>query len=94
MLIWVPCLFLAVFTPLDLYRRSQSQRSDIPWGFLSLSKSLVLFALICLQFIDLSMMLSVSSDYPIFDVQIVSVGVKAASFVSDNIDFCFLHELT
>lgn len=83
-LIWVPCAFLAVFTLLDVYCRSQSRYSDIPWSILNVSKSLVLLLLICLSFYDLAMMLSVRSEagIDIYDVQIVSVSVKAGSFVS------------
>lgn len=83
-LIWVPCAFVALFAILDVYVRSKSRYSDIPWSFLNVSKSLVLVSLICLTFIDLSMMLSVRSDdaVDIYNVQIVSVSVKAGTFVS------------
>ncbi|CRL02706.1 CLUMA_CG015844, isoform A [Clunio marinus] len=82
-LIWAPCAFVAIFATLDVYRRSQSRYSDIPWSFLNISKSIVLFSLICLQFIDLSMMLSVRSedDIDIYPVQIVSVGIKILTFI-------------
>lgn len=82
----MPCAFLALFTLLDVYRRSNSRYSDIPWGLLNLSKSLVLLLLICLTFYDLSMMLSVRSEgeIDIYDVQIVSASIKAATFVSVN----------
>lgn len=80
----MPCAFLAVFTLLDVYCRSQSRYSDIPWSILNVSKSLVLLLLISLSFYDLAMMLSVRSEagIDIYDVQIVSVSVKAGSFVS------------
>ena len=83
-LIWAPCAFLALFAPLDVYFRSKSRYSDIPWSFINISKSLALVSLICLSFIDLSMMLSVRSEgeIDIYEVQIVSVGIKAAAFVS------------
>jgi ATP-binding cassette, subfamily C (CFTR/MRP), member 1 len=81
-LIWVPCAFIALFSPLDVYLRSKSRHSDIPWGFLNLSRALVLVSLICLTFIDLSMMLSMRDGGEIYDVQIVSVSVKAGTFVS------------
>lgn len=81
-LIWVPCGFLAIFSILDFFSRSKSRYSDIPWSFLNVSKSLVLVSLICLTFIDLSMMLSVDEEIDIYNVQIVSVGVKAIAFVS------------
>jgi len=83
-LIWVPCGFVWLFALMDFYRRQSSRYGDIPWSLLNLSKSLILFLLICLQFTDLAMMLDArGSDIAvIYDVQIVSVSVKAATFVS------------
>lgn len=85
-LIWAPCLFVALFALLDVYSRSRSRYSDIPWSILNLSKSLVLLLLICLTFVDLSILLSsrsdTSNDIEIYNVQIVSVAIKAATFVS------------
>lgn len=85
-LIWAPCLYLAVFTPLDLYWRSSSRYSGIPWSFLNVSKVLTIFLLIALTFADLAMILSVRADEAvstvIYDVQIWSVSIKAGTFVS------------
>lgn len=85
-LVWAPCLFLAIFTPLDLYRRSNSRYSDIPWSFLNITKFLSIFLLICLTFADLAMILSVRADEAvstvIHDIQIWSVSIKAGTFVS------------
>lgn len=84
-LIWVPCGFLWLFSLIDVYKRNKSRYSDIPWGFLNLTKSLVLFLLICLSFYDLAMMLSMrgQGNYAIYDVQIVSISAKIATFVSN-----------
>jgi hypothetical protein len=91
-LIWAPCAFLALFTLLDVYLRSKSRYSNIPWSLLNLSKSLALLLLISLTFYDLAMMLSVRSepDIDIYDVQVVSVSVKAGTFVSVSDTFLAL----
>lgn len=83
-MIWVPCGFLLLFAILDVYMRSKSRYSDIPMSFLNVSKSIIIISLICLTFIDLAMMLIVRSDevVDIYNVQIVSVSVKGATFVS------------
>lgn len=86
-LIWVPCLFLILFAPLDLYFRSRSRYSDIPLSLLFVLKSIASFLLICLTFADMAMMLNwrfgdEASGVTIYNVQFVSVGVKAFSFVS------------
>lgn len=83
-LIWVPCGFLILFSPLDLYLRSKSRFSDIPLSLLYVLKSIVLFLLICLTFADLAMLLNWRSgdEVAIYTVQIVAVGIKAFAFVS------------
>lgn len=37
-LIWAPCLFLWLFSPLEVYYLVQSKYRDIPWNWLNLSK--------------------------------------------------------
>lgn len=84
-MIWGPCAFLFLFSIIDIYVRLKSRYSDIPWSFLNISKSIVLFLLICLTFYDMAMILSLWSNdegIVIYDVQVVSVSVKAATFVS------------
>lgn len=83
-LIWVPCGFLILFAPLDLYMRSRSRFSDIPLSILYVLKSLVLFLLICLTFADLAMLLNwrTGDEVTVYMSQIVGVGIKAFAFVS------------
>lgn len=82
-LVWVPCAFLFIFAPFDLYHRFNGRYADIPWSFLNISKFITTFLLICLTFVDMGMMLNLRNedDIDIFDSQIVSVSVKAATFV-------------
>ena len=83
-LIWIPCAFLLIFTPVDVYLRTKSRYSDIPWSFLNVSKFLVIATIILWTFIDMSMILYLQQDYQevIYDVQIISASVKAVTFVS------------
>lgn len=91
-LIWTPCGILFLFALLDIIWRSQSRYSRLPWSFLNISKSILVVALIVLTFIDMTLMLMERSDgeIDIYDVQIVSVSVKAAAFVSREKMFCFV----
>lgn len=82
MLIWVPCLYLWLFSIIDLRRRSRSRRSDIPWSFLNLSKLVITVLLVCLSIVDLSMMFAIAVGEDIYDVQYVSIGIKLVTFVS------------
>jgi ATP-binding cassette, subfamily C (CFTR/MRP), member 1 len=88
-LVWTPCFFIALFALLDVYIRNKSRYSDIPWSFLNVSKTLLIVLLICLSFADLSMMLSEKNDgdVDIYDVQIVSISIKATTFVSFTDNF-------
>lgn len=81
-LIWVPCGFLFLFAILDVYVRFRSRYSDIPWSFLNVSKSIVLFLLICLTFYDMAMLVTNWDTAKVYDVHIVAVSVKAVAFVS------------
>lgn len=85
-LVWVPCAFLLIFTPFDLYHRFNGRYADIPWSWINVCKFVATFLLICLTLIDLGMMLGLrgEDDVEIFASQIVSVSVKAAIFVSMN----------
>ncbi|KAJ6635067.1 Multidrug resistance-associated protein 1, partial [Pseudolycoriella hygida] len=82
-LVWAPCTFLLFFAPFDLYYRFTSRYADIPWSFLNISKFVTLFLLICLTFVDVGIMLSLRGEHDteIFDSQIVTVLVKAATFM-------------
>lgn len=77
--IWGPCIFLAFFSLFDVYFRSKSRYSDIPWSFLNLSKMLLVILLIALSIIDLVVMLGTTA-VTIYNVQIVSVSMKIATF--------------
>lgn len=82
--IWGPCIFLGFFALFDVYFRSKSRCSDIPWSFLNLSKMLLVILLIALSITDLIFMLDArgSDETTIYNVQIVSVSLKIATFVS------------
>lgn len=80
-LIWLPCGFFWLFLPLDIVKRQASRYGYIPWSFLNVSKYLIVCLLIGLSIADLTIML-LEESHKIFDVQIVSVSVKIATFVS------------
>lgn len=37
-LVWVPCIFLWVFSPMEVYYILNSKQKDIPWTWLNISK--------------------------------------------------------
>jgi orotate phosphoribosyltransferase-like protein len=84
-LIWGPAIFLAFFAIFDVWQRSQSRQSDIPWSIFNIGKLLGALALIALSIVDLVMMFDAkSNDLVIYDVQIATAGVKIGTFVRKN----------
>jgi hypothetical protein len=99
-LVYVPCAILWLFAPLEVYKLKRSRYSDIPWSMLNTAKTLILFLLIALTFVDLSMGIYSRESQGLFPVHIVTPIVKIVSFVStiektnctsyDYSFFCFL----
>ncbi|XP_037037473.1 multidrug resistance-associated protein 1-like isoform X2 [Bradysia coprophila] len=82
-LVWIPCVFLLIFSPFNLYYRFNSRYADIPWSFLNIAKLVGVGLLIILTFVDLGMMLGLRNedDIYIYASQIVSVSLKAVIFI-------------
>ncbi|KAF6207512.1 hypothetical protein GE061_015958, partial [Apolygus lucorum] len=40
-LAWVPCIFLVVFLPFDIYFSINSREKNIPWNWRSISKTVI-----------------------------------------------------
>lgn len=81
-LIWVPCMFLWIFSIIDVKRRLNSRYRDIPWSFLNITKFFLLFILISLTFAELAFLLSLNDEDFIYPVHFVATGMKIATFVS------------
>lgn len=83
-LIWTPCLFLWLYSILDIKWRLNSRYSHIPWTLLNITKFLILFVLIGLQIADLTFLIlhNNAHDGFIYTAQFVAVGVKLVTFVS------------
>jgi len=84
-LIWVPCLFVWVFSGLDIMWRLKSRYSDIPWSFINISKFLLIILLIALSITDLVILISMMENEDVFPVQFVTIGIKIATFVSVDV---------
>ncbi|CAH1713407.1 multidrug resistance-associated protein 1 isoform X3 [Aphis gossypii] len=80
-LIWSPCLFLWLFTPLEVYYLVHSRYRDIPWNWLNLTK-LGGAALLCLlSIIDIAYaIIQYSSGMPIYSVDFYTPLVKLITF--------------
>lgn len=82
MLVWVPCVVLLLFTPLELYYIRTSKMGRIPWGLNNLSKLALLIILIALSIVDLVMAATMAKDHPeeIFDVHSTTPAFRIVTF--------------
>lgn len=90
-LVWAPCVFLAVFSPLDIYYAKTSKYANIPWGYLNVFRSFLNIGLIILTIADIVMAATWGTD-ELYDVHVVTPIVKLVTFVSHTI-FYKLSEL-
>ncbi|XP_018335867.1 multidrug resistance-associated protein 1 isoform X1 [Agrilus planipennis] len=81
-LIWVPCLFLWIFTSLEVFYIANSKNQDIPWSIINILKLLTTGALIVLTITDLITTISNSGEEnPIYNVDISTPVIKLLSFI-------------
>lgn len=80
-LVWAPCLFLVVLIPLDIYYARISKYSNIPWGYLNVTRLFLSLALIIISLVDLIMAATWSTD-ELYNVHIVTPIIKIVTFVS------------
>ncbi|GAB0099313.1 multidrug resistance-associated protein 1 [Sergentomyia squamirostris] len=80
-LVWTPCVFLWVFTLIEIYYIRSSRNRDIPWGFLNVCKLSVNWLLIVLSLVDLIKAILAKEDAAIFAVHFYTPVIKIATFV-------------
>lgn len=81
-LVWAPCVFLVVLSPLDIYYARTSKYSNIPWSYLNVLKLFISLALIIITLADVIMAATWGSADELYDVHIVTPIVKIVTFVS------------
>lgn len=83
-LIWVPCAFLWLLLPLEIYYMKSSPTKDIPYSFWNLSKLVLSAGIVILTCIDLGIAIKYkdSPDDIIFPVHFYTPIIKIATIVS------------
>lgn len=80
-LIWIPCLFIWLFTPLEVYYLVQSKYRDIPWNWLNLAKMAGTALLCLLSIVDIVYaIIQFSSGMAIYSVNFYTPLVKLITF--------------
>lgn len=82
MLIWLPCAFLWLFTPLEIIYMQKSINRNVPYGFVNVSKLILTGALIALTLVDLIVAYANNDNTDVFAVDYYTPVIKIATFVS------------
>uniref|UniRef100_A0A182PLM5 Multidrug resistance-associated protein 1 n=1 Tax=Anopheles epiroticus TaxID=199890 RepID=A0A182PLM5_9DIPT len=78
-LVWAPCLFLWLFSFLELFYLRKSANKDVPWSFINVSKLLIVGSLVVLTIVDLAKAISTDGiSAPVFYYTPV---IKLATFI-------------
>ncbi|XP_043498534.1 multidrug resistance-associated protein 1 isoform X8 [Polistes fuscatus] len=80
-LIWVPCLFLWIFSAMEVYYLLNSRRKNIPYTWLYISKQVLTAALIVLTVVDLGKAIYNIPYETVYHVDYVTPVIKIVSFV-------------
>ncbi|XP_015175305.1 PREDICTED: multidrug resistance-associated protein 1 isoform X2 [Polistes dominula] len=80
-LIWVPCLFLWIFSAMEVYYLLNSRRKNIPYTWLYISKQVLTAALIVLTIVDLGKAIHNIPYETVYNVDYVTPVIKIVSFV-------------
>ena len=81
-LVWIPCIFLWTFSPLEAYYLLNSRRKNIPYTWIFLSKLILTLGLIVLAIIDLGMAIHTSTYKLVYSVDYCTPCINIASYVS------------
>ncbi|KAL5244983.1 hypothetical protein ACI65C_012393 [Semiaphis heraclei] len=81
-LVWTPCLFLWLFSPLEIYYLMNSKYRDIPWNWLNLVKVAGVSILSIISIFDIAYaIIRYSSGMDVFSVDIFTPLVKLITFI-------------
>ncbi len=81
-LVWIPCGFLWLFIPMDIYYANTAKAYKIDWNVLNVSKSLICVLLTILQLILLYPALFPPENHPeIYPVELLTPAVKSVTYV-------------
>ncbi|XP_046388373.1 multidrug resistance-associated protein 1 isoform X3 [Ischnura elegans] len=79
-LVWIPCLFLWVFSPLEFYYVIISKNRNIPWTILNITKFFITAVLIIVAIVDLAHFINVSSSDDVYPADYLAPVLRMLSF--------------
>lgn len=82
MLIWVPCIFLWLFSGIEIYYFLNSKSKNIPYTWLFILKQILIVALIILSIVDIGTAIHRSTYVKVYNVDYCTPVIKIITFVS------------
>ncbi|XP_015591556.1 multidrug resistance-associated protein 1 isoform X6 [Cephus cinctus] len=80
-LVWTPCAFLWVFSPLEAYYLLSSRRKNIPYTWKFISKFVLTIGLVLLSIIDLGKAIYDTKYTTVYNVDFYTPLIKIVSFI-------------
>lgn len=80
-LVWIPCIFFIVLSPIEFHFIKHSKYSNIPWGFLNVSRLVISSVLVGLTVSDFITANTLRGTAGVYDVFIVTPVIKLITFV-------------
>ncbi|XP_019701146.1 multidrug resistance-associated protein 1 isoform X1 [Harpegnathos saltator] len=84
-LIWVPCIFLWIFSSMEAYYILHSKRRNVPYTWLFIIKQVLTIALIILSIVDLGMAIYESTYREVYSVDYCTPFIKIITFILASI---------
>ncbi|CAL1682835.1 unnamed protein product [Lasius platythorax] len=82
-LVWVPCVFLWVFSVMEAYYLINSKRRNVPYTWLFISKQVLTVALIILSIVEIILAMYVNST--VYSVEYYTPFIKIITFILASI---------
>ncbi|XP_072760183.1 multidrug resistance-associated protein 1 isoform X2 [Anoplolepis gracilipes] len=84
-LIWIPCVFLWVFSVMEAFYLINSKRRNVPYTWLFISKQVLTVALIILSIVEIIMALVASGHRMVYSVEYYTPFIKIVTFILASI---------
>lgn len=86
-LVWLPCLFLWILSPIEYYFLSHSKTRNVPWNWINITKLGITGALIVVLAAELTTIFqAVSNEQVVYDVDFYTPLIKALTIVSTKLN--------
>ncbi|XP_029673303.1 multidrug resistance-associated protein 1 isoform X3 [Formica exsecta] len=84
-LVWVPCVFLWVFSVMEAYYLINSKRRNVPYTWLFISKQVLTVALIILSIVEILLAMNASGHRMVYSVEYYTPFIKIITFILASI---------